>query len=159
MQPRPDQRRTPAPASAPGSRSGAGDIAGALGYPGVPAAVPNLLSQRVRRVPTGSYTLVTFTAPGRIWAVIMSYFILTDNSYSGTSNTFAEVDTSISGLTGGVIDLGASAPDQGFGGQSNLWFGGVPVVQGETVTLNVNNSTVVPGIIQRCSAVVLYSIP
>jgi hypothetical protein len=159
MQPRPDQRQSAAMPGSPGSRSGAGDIAGALGYPGIPAAVPNQQQFRSRRQPAGVYTLGTFTAPGRIWTVILSYFVSTDDTYSGTTNTFAEVDTAISGISLGVVELGASDKDQGFAGQSNQGFGGMPVLQGESVILNVSGGATTPHLTQRASVIVLYSIP
>jgi hypothetical protein len=126
---------------------------------GTPPFVPSLKSATQIRQSTGVNTFFTFGSAGRIWAVALSYFTTTNNSYSvSTSQTYAAVETQ-SGLTLGIVELGAADPNQGFSGQSNLTFNGLPLAGGDKLILDVNNGTVVANLNQRASAVVLYSIP
>lgn len=159
--PRPDQRITgTAGAVAGNSRSGSGELAGALGYPGVPPAVPNLLGATKLQQPVSVTALFTFPQPGRIWQVVLSYAITSNNSFGlATVRTVATVQTVTSGLTLAVVQLGVAGADQSAWGTCPVAFGGLPAVAGETVRLNVNNGLVIPQCDQQASASLLYSIP
>lgn len=158
--PRPDQRAVAGGASASGSRSGAGDVAGALGYPGVPAAVPNCQGATIFQQGVGVVPMFTFPAAGRIWIVVLSYALTSNNSFSlATARTVAAVQTVTSGLTLAVVQLGVGNANQHSEGTCPIAFPGLPVVRGETVRLSVNNGTSVPQLDQQASATMLYSIP
>jgi hypothetical protein len=159
--PRPDQRIIHAGASAAGSRSGAGDFAGALGYPGIPSAAVNLQSaQALRRAAGGGGVFFTFPAPGRIWVSTLAYTVSSLSSFSGAPVPLAAfIQTVISGLPLAGVELSLSAPLQNEAGSSSPPGPGLPVVRGESLTLNINGGSPVPGVIQEASAFVLYSIP
>lgn len=126
---------------------------------GTPPFVPALKAATVVRQATGVNTFFTFGNAGRIWAVALSYFVTTNSSYAvSTSATYAAVETG-TGLTLGIVELGAANPNQGFGGQSNLPFNGLPIAKGDSLKLDVNNGSVIANLNQRASCVVLYSIP
>lgn len=160
--PRPDQSHAGHQSVSAGSRSGAGDIAGALGYPGSPAAVQNMqTAAALKRGVTGSpWVLITFTAPARIWTVVLSYAIRTDSAFApGTAGVFAAVETLIGGLTLATVNLGLAAPSTQANGQSEPPIPGIPVTQGESVILDVNGGTDIPNLLQFAGAIIFYSIP
>lgn len=158
--PRPDQRVIAAQGVTPGSRSGSGELAGALGYPGVPPAVPNMLGATVFQQGVGVVQLFKFTAPGRIWTVILSFVVTSNASFTlSTARTVAAVQTATSGLTLAVVQLGVANPNQYDSGTCPISFGGLQVAPGETVRLNVNNNNGVVNMDQQASASMLYSIP
>lgn len=160
MQPRPDQRVITGTSTTPGSRSGSGELAGALGYPGVPPAVPNMLGATVFQQGVGNVQLFKFTQPGRIWTVILTFAITSNASFSlSTSRTVAAVQTATSGLTLAVIQLGVANPNQHAEGTCPISFGGLQVVPGEIVRLNVSNGTGITNLDQQASATMLYSLP
>lgn len=160
--PRPDQHHRGSAGSLAGSRSGSGDLAAALGYPGSPAAVQNCQTfSTLRRGVSGSpFTLGTFSAAGRIWTVVLSFSARTDSAFApGTAGVYASVLTNIGGLTLATVNLGISAPSQVANGQSEPPIPGIPVRLGESVLLDVNNAVTVPDLLLLTSAVVFYSIP
>lgn len=157
--PRPDQRLIASPPYGLGSRSGAGDLAGALGYPGIPSAVVNCQSAQLLHQGTGVVSFFTFTAPGRIWTVALSYVITSNPSFSlATAKTYAQVKTS-TGLTLAAIDLGVANSKQAANGQSEPPIPGLPVTQGTSLILDINGGTLITNLDQQASAIVLYSIP
>ena len=126
---------------------------------GVPPSVPALKAATIVRKNVSISTFFTFGGAGRIWAVALSYFVTTNNSYTlSTSQTYAAVETG-SGLTLGIVELGAANPNQAIPGQSNLAFNGLPISNGDTLNLDVNAGSVITNLNQRASALVLYSIP
>lgn len=134
---------------------------------GAPPFVPSLQAATVVRQAVAVTKFFTFPSAGRIWSVALSYFTTTNASYSiSTSQTYAAVETtppasdnlSIA-LTLGIVELGAADPNQGFSGQSNLSFNGLPVPAGTGLMLDVNAGSLIANLNQRASAVVLYSIP
>jgi hypothetical protein len=157
--PRPDQRHTAHAAGPGGSRSGAGDTAGALGYPGVPPAVPNCqAAQALRRSILGSGAFFTFPGAGRIWTVILSYTVNSFGSFAPPAVFAATIQTS-AGLPLAVVELSLAAlPDKDSGGCA-VSYNGLPVTGGNALTLTINGGVVVGGANQEASAVVLYSIP
>lgn len=160
--PRPDQKATPGVPAAPGSRSGAGDVAGALLYPGVPAAVPNCKSAQILHQGVSTpVPFFTFPAAGRIWAVSLSYVITSNPSFTlATARTYAVVTVSPASITlPGAIDLGVAGPKQVTNAQSQLSLPGLPVTAGQSLILSVNGGALVANLDQQASAVVLYSIP
>jgi hypothetical protein len=161
QEPRPDQRVVTASAGLPGSRSGSGELAGALGYPGVPAAVPNLLGASLFQQGTsGIPTLITFTAAARIWSVTLSYVITSNATFSlSTVRTVAAVQATLNPLVLAVVQLGVANPNREAWGNGGGLYPGLPVQAGETLQLNINNGVVVPQLDQQCSVSVLYSIP
>lgn len=152
----------PHPGGVAGSHSGAGDVAGALGFPGQPPAALNLQpAQALRRAPGGSGLFFTFPAPSRIWVVILSYAVSSLGTYAaGTVTKLAAfVQTQIVAIPLAAVELSLSAPDQNEHDTSSPPLPGLPVQQGDSVILNINGGTVVAGVIQEASAVVLYSTP
>jgi hypothetical protein len=160
--PRPDQQHLHGLLSSPGSRSGAGETAGALGYPGVPPAVPNLLGATLFQQPVSTPTIVSVAGPGRIWAVLLSYAITSNASFAlSTVRTVASVQM-MSGplnLTLAVVQLGVANPNQHAEGSMSVAYNGVPAITGTTLQLNVNNGAVITNLDQQASVSVLYSIP
>jgi len=161
QEPRPDQRTVTVPAGLPGSRSGSGELAGALGYPGVPGAVPNLLGAALFQQGTsGIPTIVTFTAPGRVWMVILSYVITSNATFSlSTVRTVAAVQTAVTPLVLATIELGVANPNREAWDSMATPYPGLPVQAGESLHLNLNNGVVIPQLDQQASVSVLYSIP
>lgn len=126
---------------------------------GGPPFVPQLKSATVVRQSVAVTPFFTFPSAGRIWAIDLSYFITTNNSYAvSTSQTYAALETG-SGKSLAIVELGASNPNQGFGGQSTKPLNGLPIVAGDTLILDVNNGAVISNLNQRASVVVLYSVP
>ena len=158
--PRVDQRLVVPAGAVPGSRSGSGELAGALGYPGVPPAVPNLLGATKLQQGVTVVSMFTFPQAGRIWQVILSYAVTSNSSFGlATVRTVATVQTVTSALTLAVVQLGIANPNQHAEGTCPSAFSGLPVVPFETVRLNINNGTLVPQMDQQASASLLYSIP
>lgn len=157
--PRPDQQHGASVAGASGSRSGSGDVAAALGYPGVPPAIPNCqAAQQLQANAAGAGLFFTFTAPGRIWQVLLAYTITSNNSFAlATTRTVATITAGTLPLA--VVQLGVAGPDQADSGVSEPSYGGLPVVAGTSLTLNINNGLIVANLDQQASAIVLYSIP
>lgn len=159
--PRPDQRAIAGPGAASGSRSGTGDIAAALGYPGVPPAVPNcqgadLFQQGV----VGAALLLLFPVPSRIWTLILTYVITTNGSFAtNTARTIAYVQTTKSNLVLASVQLGVGGPSQHDSGTCSVSFNGLPVVAAETVYLNVNGGNVISNLFQQATVSMLYSTP
>lgn len=158
--PRVDQRLVTAAGAVPGSRSGSGELAGALGYPGVPPAVPNLLGATLLQRGVSITSMFTFPQAGRIWQVVLSYAVTSNASFTlSTARTVATVQTVTSGLTLAVVQLGIANPNQHAEGTCPVAFGGLSVVPGETVRLNVNGGNTIAQMDQQASATMLYSIP
>lgn len=158
--PRVDQRLVTGSGTAPGSRSGSGELAGALGYPGVPPAVPNLLGATQLQLGVQIKTMFTFPQAGRIWAVVLSYAITSNGTFGlSTVRTVATVQTVTSGLTLAVVQLGVANPNQHAEGTCPMSFNGLSVVPGEAVRVNINGNVTVPQCDQQASATMLYSIP
>lgn len=157
--PRPDQQHGQNVAGASGSRSGSGDTAAALGYPGVPAATPNCKAAQAMQVNVGgSGAFFTFTAPGRIWQVILTYVITSNNSFTlATSRTLATVTAGPNPIA--AVQLGVAGPNQADSATSSPAYNGLPVTAGTSLAVTVNGGTVVPNLDQQASAVVLYSVP
>lgn len=160
--PRPDQAHIFGGSGAGGSRSGSGDAAAASQYPGVPPAVINCKTfSALKRSELGSpHVLGTFTAPGRIWTVVLSYAIRAGATFTGqTVACFAAIETNLSGLSLATVNLGLAAPSSVANGQSEPPIPGIPVVTGETILLDVNSGTSVGSVLQFAGAIVYYSIP
>jgi hypothetical protein len=158
--PRPDQRHTPGRGGTGGSRSGAGDTAGALGYPGISAAVPNLLGASLFQQNVSQPTIVTLPGAGRVWEVILSYAITSNASYAAsTSRTVAAVSTGTAGLVLATIQLAVANPNQHDSASLAVAYPGLPLTGGDSLHLNVNNGTVITNLDQQASVSVLYSVP
>ena len=158
--PRPDQRHAPGHAGTAGSRSGSGDLAASLGFPGSPATVQNIQTARqVNRGTGGSpWNLVTFPSPARLWAVVLTFAVRATGT-PGSTACFAAVETNISGLTLAIVNLGLVNTGQVDSGQSEPPIPGIPVTQGDSVILDVNGGLGVTGADQVASAIVYYSTP
>jgi hypothetical protein len=158
--PRPDQRHAAHAAGPGGSRSGAGDTASALGYPGVPPAVPNCLSaQALRRTIAGAGAFYTFLGAGRIWTVLLSYTVNSFGSFVPPAVFAATIQTGLSSLPLAVVELSLAANPDKDAGTCPVSYNGLPVQRGDSLVLTINGGTVVSGANQEASAVVLYSIP
>jgi hypothetical protein len=158
--PRPDQQHGASVAGASGSRAFSGDVAAALGYPGSPAAVPNCLSaQALRRSLVGAGQFFSFTHPGRIWTVLLSYMVVSDNTFTPVAKFAATIQTTIGGLPLAVVELALGNINHENSGTCPVIYSGLPITGGDGLTLTINGGTTVPGVQQEASAVVLYSIP
>lgn len=159
--PRPDQHLIPAAASGSGSLSGAGDLAGALGYPGVPPAVPNCQGASLIQKDVGNWTLLPpIPGAGRLWVVSLSYVITSNNSFSiSTQRTYARIITNPGNVTLAVINLAVANQNQVTVGQAEPNLAALPVTGGTSLHLDVNNSALVTNVVQQASCLVLYSIP
>ena len=157
--PRPDQRHA-GHAGPGGSRAGSGDLAGALGYPGSPPAVPNCQSaQALRRTIAGSGQFFQFTQPGRIWTVMLSYTVVASGTFTGPARFAATIQTGLAQLPLAVVELSLATTTSQDSGVCPLAYNGLPVVGGDSLTLTINGGNTVAGVQQEASAVVLYSIP
>jgi hypothetical protein len=136
-------------------------VAGALGYPGTPPAVPNCKSaQALRRAIAGSGTFFSFPQSGRIWTVLLAYTVVSFTGFTGSLTKFAAtVTTQIGGLPLAVVELSLAAVNNHDSGVCALTYAGLPVVSGDGLILTINGGVVVPGADQEASAAVLYSIP
>lgn len=157
--PRPDQQHRSARGVA-GARSGSGDVAAALGYPGSPSSVQNCQTARAINRGTGGspWTLVTFPGAARVWTVVLTFAVRATGA-PGSTAYFAAVETNISGLTLAIVNLGLVGTGQVDSGQSEPPIPGIPVTQGDSVILDVNGGVGVTGADQVASAIVYYSIP
>jgi len=157
--PRPDQRHG-AKLTAAGSRSGSGDMAAALGYPGSPAAVPNCQSaQALRRALGGAGTFFTFPTAGRVWTVMLSYMVVSGSTFTSTAKFAATITTGLGALPLAVVELGLGAANHEDSGSCVVQLNGLPLVGGDSLGLTINGGVSVAGADQEASAVVLYSIP
>jgi hypothetical protein len=121
--------------------------------------VPNCKAAVLIQQNVGQPHFFTFPAAGRIWTVVLSYAITSNNSFSlATSRNFAAIQTA-SSLTLAIVQLGVAGADQAANGQSEPPLNGLPLTQGDSLILNVNGGVVVNNLDQQASAVVLYSIP
>jgi hypothetical protein len=155
---RPDQRlTTTTPGTVPGSRSGAAESALALNQVGVPPVVPGLLSASSIHQPTGTYTVITFSKPGQVWGTILSYAIVTNASFSGTTKNFATLATA-SNIQLGAVELTIGNASHEANGQSPPLQFGLNVAQGDSIILSVNGGNVVTNCDQRASAIVFYTL-
>ena len=159
--PRPDQQLVTGPPGGLGSLSGAGDLAGALGYPGVPPAVPNCAGASLIQRDVGSWTLLpAIPGAGRLWDVSLFYNITSNNSFAvSTVRTYARIVTNPGGVTLAVVNLALANPNQVTVGSAGLNLPALPVTGGTSLLLDVNNQTVVANVVQQASCLVLYSIP
>jgi hypothetical protein len=159
--PRPDQFHRPHTGGPGGSRSGAGDLAASLGYPGVPPATPNCnAAVALRRAIGGSGTFFTFPEAGRIWVVTLSYTVVTAAGFSTAPQRFAAyIQTGLASVPLAVVELSlATTPDHD-SDTSSPPYSGLPLVQGDSLELIINGGVAVGGVNQEASAIVLYSIP
>lgn len=157
---RPDQHHHPGQRGPAGSRSGAGDTAGALGYPGVPAAVPNCQGASLLQQNVSTPTVITFAQAGRLWFFDLSYTITSNNSFAiSTVRTVATLSLSPSGLILATVQLGVADPNQADSGGKASVLPGLPLVGGESVILSVNGGNVITNLDQQASCSVLYSYP
>ena len=161
---RPDQRAIAGGGGVSGSRSGAGELAGALGYPGVPSAVPNCQGVSLFQQNVSRPTLYTFTGAGRIWLVILTYTITSNNGFpvagqQPTVRTVAALQATLNPLTLAAVQLGIAGPSQHAEGTVAVPYPGLPVVSGESLVLSVGNVGVVPAVDQQATVSMLYSIP
>jgi len=158
--PRPDQRHV-GHAGAAASRSGSGDLAGALGYPGTPPAVPNCVAaQALRRGVAGGGNFFTFPQAARIWTVFLSYTVVSDTTYTAATPLFAAVvQLAAAPLPLAVVELSLAATSQHDSGTCPITYNGLPVLSGDSLNLTINGGLTVTGVRQEASAVVLYSIP
>lgn len=158
--PRPDQRRAATVGGAAGSRSGSGDTAAALGFPGSPPAVPNCQSaQALRRSIAGSGTFAVFPRPVRIWTVVLSYAIVSDNTYAPVGRFAAVIQTTINALPLAVVQLSLGQTNHEASDTCAVPYAGLPIGAGDGLSLTINGGVVVAGVQQEASAVVLYSTP
>ena len=102
----------------------------------------------------------TFPGPGRIWAVSLAYTVSSQSTFAGGPVFLASfIQTVLSGLPLAAVELSLSAALQNENGTGAPPIPGLPVVGGESLTLNINGGSAVPGVVQEASAFVLYSIP
>lgn len=136
-----------------------GTIAQEAQQRGIPPAVPSLSSAQRTRQGVSQVAFKTFGGAGRIWRVRLASSVASDNTFSGApAQLIHDIETG-SGTTLAVAELSISGPLQSVpGGDSDL-FNGLPIANGDTLILNVNNGVSVSGVTQRASALVLYSIP
>ncbi len=128
---------------------------------GVPPGVPNVASAKhLFGNYTGSpYTLITFTAPTRIWAASLSFAVSTNNSFSGaTTNIYAQLIT-LSGITLEIVELSITSMNQSADQHGDLPLNGLSFAAGDGVLLDVNNATGVTNAVMRSSGFILYSTP
>jgi len=157
---RPDQRHPRSQPGLAGSRSGAGDTATALGYPGVPSAVPNCQGADLLDQPPSTPTLITFNAAGRLWFFDLTFDIQANSLYtSANSHVFARLILSPSGLVLATVGLGVSGPLQHDSGGKASVMPGLPFTNGESIILSVNSGAVIAQLGQHASCSVLYSYP
>lgn len=158
--PRPDQRHAPHTGGPGGSRSGSGDISAALSYPGVPPAVLNYQSaQALRKTIIGAGTFFTFTTTARIWMVLLAYTVNSFGTFTAPQVFAATVTTGLAPITLNVLELSLAAnPDKAYDSKA-VPYNGLPVIQGDSLILNINGGLVVTGANQEASAVVLFSTP
>ena len=158
--PRPDQSHVAGFPGMAGSRSGSADLAAGLGYPGIPPAALNMLSDQKLRSGAGVTAFHTFSAPARIWSVSLSYAILTDGTFpAGAVFVDSLVSTVLGGVALATVQLGLSVANQHAELQTDRVLPGLAVTKGESVQLAVNNGAVISGMFQRASALILYSVP
>lgn len=157
--PRPDQRHGAAPTAA-GSRSGSGDMAAALGYPGSPPTALNCQSaQALRRGVGGAGTFFSFGSAGRIWTVMLAYTVVSDATFTPTAKFAATITTGLGALPLAVVELALGNVSHENSGVAVVQLPGLPLTGGDSLTLTINGGATVPGATQEASAVVLYSIP
>ena len=157
---RPDQRHPRGQPGQSGSRSGAGETATALGYPGVPAAVPNCQGANLLNQPPSTPTLITFTAAGRLWFFDLAFDVQSNTSYgTTTSHLFAQLILSPTNVVIATVGLGVSGNQQLDSGGKASVMPGLPFTLGESVILSVNGGATVPNVAQHASCSVLYSYP
>jgi hypothetical protein len=158
--PRPDQLHGGRP-GASGSRSGAAELAGSLGYPGTPPAVPNCTAAvALRRGVAGGGGFFAFPQAARIWTVMLSYTITSDTTYTPSAPVFAAfIELAAAPLPLAVVELSLADVKQHDSGVCPVSYNGLPVTAGDSITLTINGGVSVTGVRQEASAVVLYSIP
>lgn len=158
--PRPDQHRGAQLGGTAGSRSGSGDTAAALGFPGSPPAVPNCKSaQALRRALGGAGLFFTFPNAGRVWTVMLSYMVVSGSTFTPTAKFAATISTTLGGLPLAVVELALGNVNHENSGTCVVPYNGLPIIQGDGLTLTINGGVTVAGADQEASAVVLYSIP
>ncbi len=150
---------TPAQDGTVAGLSSGGTIAQESQALGVPPAVPALQSAQRTRQGATQVTFKTFGGAGRLWGVSLSYALQTDGTGPGAATQFfADIETG-SGTTLAVVELGVSAANQAVNGQDGGSFNGLPIANGDTLVLNVNNGNAVTHCFQRASCLALFSIP
>ncbi len=127
-------------------------------------APPGLLGIKsvaaLRDNPAGSpYTLLTLPAAGRLWNSSLSFAVATGNNFApGGQNLYSQVLTG-SGITLNVTELAVSDVSQVAQQQSDQQLGGISLLAGDTLILDVNNATILTHAVMRASCFVIYSIP
>jgi hypothetical protein len=111
------------------------------------------------QAPTPFYT---FDQRGRIWSAHLSFALGTNSSFtSSTFRAYAQIITGSGIAFGGPVELQVSNHNQAVNGDADLKIDGLLVGANDTLLLDVNNGTPVPGGggVMAASCVVLYSIP
>ena len=126
---------------------------------GVPPYIPDLKSAYAYQLdPSDSpETLITFDADSRIWAVSLSFSVVTSSAYSGAAGPFAAIQTPSQTLV--ICQLALDAPSQSLSSDQGLAIGGIPVSSGEGITCDINNGTSVTDAVLRAAALILYTTP
>lgn len=128
---------------------------------GIPPAVPALQSAQRTRQGVTQVSFKTFGSAGRIWRVRLASSVASDNTFTAATppaQLIHDIETG-SGTTLAICEMSISGPNQTVPDGDSGTFNGLPVAQGDTLVLNVNNGVTVSGVVQRASALVLYSIP
>lgn len=124
--------------------------------------VPNQESTHLRgKNELGSpYTVYTFPQNARLWTVQLTYAIASNNAYAGGTTQASAGLTLRSGLDLSIVEvsLGSTVGESDSNGDRGNW-NGLPIAQGDIITLDVNQGTSVTGVTQRASCIITYSLP
>ena len=125
---------------------------------GVAPFVENLTSySKILQGPTTGKVIRTLTTNSRLWLASLSYAI-TSSGGTGSNQGYARIFTQ-SGLDLCIVEAAVSEnPDSANGNQTPA-FGGIELLDGDVINLDVNGGTTFNGCVQRASCTVLLSTP
>lgn len=121
--------------------------------------VPNMHSASATlKNPAGSpYNIHTFTAASRVWGATVSSGIST-TSGSGSTSAYALVRTG-GGVVLAIVELTVAGTTAYDSDTAVVSIPGIPVANGDTLILDVNNAVGIGGGTARASCTVLFSTP
>jgi hypothetical protein len=127
---------------------------------GIPSFIPNLASATQIGVNAqGPTTFKTFGANSRIWYALLSFTVAVNSTFSAsTTRVYARILAA--GIQLPIVELSVANPNQHADVAAPLVINGLPVANGQTLQLDVNNGTSLGSQgVMSASCTVLYSTP
>jgi hypothetical protein len=127
---------------------------------GVPPNVPGVKCAKIiRQAETAGVTFLgPLACPAKLWLATLAHGMSTGANFVPNAETFAQIQTTESGLVLGSTELSISAINQVADAALALPLNGLQLLAGDSVQLNVNAGATQAFMIERASATLLYTL-